>query len=76
LNSLLHAFSVELPTVLSCDNFPNPDISQKTLALNRILAIYLTFHDNATNLDISQKFFLSSWIFFQNSDWGDPQSEF
>jgi len=26
---LLHAFSAELLTVLSCDNFVNPDISQK-----------------------------------------------
>jgi len=29
LNSLLHAFSAELLTVLTCDNFSNPDISRK-----------------------------------------------
>jgi len=31
LNSLLHAFSAVLLTVLSCDNFCNPDISRKFL---------------------------------------------
>jgi len=31
LNSLLHVFSAELLTVLSCDNMSNPDISRGSI---------------------------------------------
>jgi len=34
LNSLLYAFSAELLTVLSCNNFSNPDINRKNISIH------------------------------------------
>jgi len=48
------AFSAELLTVLSCDNFSNPDVSRKRWH-SAAFAVFLTFRDNSANPDIRRK---------------------